>query len=208
MKFYHRIPLFLFNIFYPYKIHGKENIPEGSAVMVCNHFRGIDCGFVADAYHTDIYFLAKKEIFKNKLFGKIVKSFGAIPIDREKPDLKSLMQAITVLKQGHKLVVFPEGSRNKSGTDQLQEIKSGSGVFAVKAKCPIVPMMLLKKPRFLRRTHLIIGKPFELTEYYGKKLTDQDTADIDKIIYDKMVEQHVILKEKLAKKSKKEKAKK
>ena len=207
MRFWHKIPLFIFNIFYPYKIHGKENIPKGSAVMVCNHFRAIDCGFVADAYNSDVYFLAKKELFKNNFFGKIVKSFGAIPIDRENPDLKSLMQAISVLKHGHKLVVFPEGSRNKSGTDQLQEIKSGSGVFAVKAKCPIVPMMLLRKSRFLRRTHLIIGKPFELAEYYGKKLTDQDTADIDKIIYDKMVEQHVILKEKLAKRHKKEKSK-
>ena len=203
MKFWHKIPIFFWSIFYPAKIYGKENIPEGGAVMVCNHFRAIDCGFVAKAYPNDIFFLAKKELFEKKLISKIIKSYGGIPIDREKPDLKSLMTAVNVLKQGHKLVIFPEGSRNKTGTDELQEIKGGTAVFAVKAKCPIVPMMLLSKSKIFKYTHLIIGKPFELSEYYGKKLTDEDISEIDKIIYDKMIEQHEILKGKLAKKPKK-----
>ena len=168
MKFWHKIPIFFWSIFYPGKIYGKENIPEGGAVLICNHFRAIDCGFVAKAYPKDVYFLAKKELFEKKLLSKIIKSYGGIPIDREKPDLKSLMTAVNVLKQGHKLVIFPEGSRNKTGTDKLQELKGGTAVFAVKAKCPIVPMMFLKKSKIFRYTHLIIGKPFELTEYYGK----------------------------------------
>ena len=193
MNFFHKIPLFFFNIFYPYKIHGKENIPEGGAVFVCNHFRAVDCGFVADAYSKDIYFLAKKELFKNKFLAKIIKSYGGIPVDRDNPDMKSMLAAIKVLKEGHKLTIFPEGTRNKSGTTELQPIKGGSMIFAVKAKCPIVPLMLSGKARFMRRTHLIIGKPFELSDYYAKKLCDSDLSEMEKIVSEKMKEQQLIL---------------
>lgn len=200
MKFIHKIPLFFFNIVYPYKIHGKENIPEGGAVFICNHFRAIDCGFVADAYNSDIYFLAKKELFNNKLLGKIIKSFGAIPVDRDSLDIKTMMQALKVLKNGHKLTIFPEGTRNKTGTTELQPIKGGSMIFAVKAKCPIVPMMLNGKAKPFRKTHLIIGKPFELGEFYDKKLTDEDMIKMEQIVFDKMVEQQNKLFELLSKK--------
>ena len=67
MNFLHKIPIFFWSIFYPIKIYGKENIPSGGAILVCNHFRAMDCGFVARAYDKDIKFLAKKEIFKNKI---------------------------------------------------------------------------------------------------------------------------------------------
>ncbi|MBE7087250.1 MAG: 1-acyl-sn-glycerol-3-phosphate acyltransferase [Clostridiales bacterium] len=202
MNFWHKIPLFIWSLFYPCKIHGKENVPTtGASVLVCNHFRAIDCGFVARVYNKDVYFLAKKELFKNKLLGKIVTSFGAIPIDREKPDLKSLLKASKVLKDGHKLVIFPEGTRNKTN-EVLQELKGGSAMFAVKAKCPIIPMMLSGRAKIFRRTHIIVGKPFELSEYYDKKITPEVTEEMDKILYQKMVEQGKILKEILNKKKK------
>ncbi|MBE5734137.1 MAG: 1-acyl-sn-glycerol-3-phosphate acyltransferase [Clostridiales bacterium] len=203
MNFFHKTALFCFNLVYPYKIFGKENIPEGGALFVCNHFSAIDCGFVADAYSKDVYFLAKKELFKNKFIGGIIKSFGAIPIDREKADVKAMVSAIKVLKEGHKLVVFPEGTRNKTGTSELQEIKGGSAVFAVKAKCPIVPMMLLKKARPFSVTKLIIGEPFYLDEFYNKKITPEVVEEMDKIVATKMKEQHAILKELTARKKKK-----
>lgn len=194
MKFLLRIPIFFFSLFYPMKVYGKENIPSGGAVLVCNHFRAIDCGFIKRIYYKNIKFLAKKEVFKNKIIGKIAKAYGGIPIDRENPDMKSLLEAIKEIKKGHKLCIFPEGTRNISGTDELQEIKGGSAVFSVKAKCPIVPIMMLKKSKIFRKTKIIIGKPFELEEYYGKKLTEQDIAEMDKIVREKMIEQQDILK--------------
>lgn len=193
MKFLLRIPIFFFSLFYPMKVYGKENIPEGGAVLVCNHFRAIDCGFIKRIYYNNIKFLAKKEVFKNKIIGKIAKAYGGIPIDRENPDMKSLLEAIKEIKKGHKLCIFPEGTRNTSGTNKLQEIKGGSAVFSVKAKCPIVPIMMLKKSKIFRKTKIIIGKPFELEEFYGKKLTEQNIAEMDKIVSEKMIEQQEIL---------------
>lgn len=193
MNFLHKIPVFFFSLLYPLKVYGKENIPNDGTIIVCNHFRAIDCGFIFRAYNKDVKFLAKNELFKNKLFAKIIKSYGAIPIDRDNPDMKSLLAAIKHVKEGHKLCIFPEGTRNKTKTNELQEIKGGSVVFAIKAKCPIVPIMIDKKSRIFRKTHMIIGKPFTLEEFYGKKLTDEDILNLDKIVRDKMIEQQNIL---------------
>ena len=194
MNFFQKIPIFFFSLLYPIKVYGKENIPEGGAVFVCNHFRAIDCGFIARICDKDIKYLAKKELFKNKLFTKIIRSYGGIPIDRDNPDMKSLLEAIKEIKKGHKLCIFPEGKRNVTGTSDLQEIKGGTVIFSVKAKCPIVPIMMLKKAKIFRRTKIIIGKPFELDEYYGKKLGEQDIMDMAKVVREKMIEQQEILK--------------
>ncbi len=195
MNFFQKIPIFFFSLLYPIKVYGKENIPEGGAVLVCNHFRAIDCGFIARICDKDIKYLAKKEIFKNKLFSKIVRSYGGIPIDRDNPDMKSLLEAIKEIKKGNKLCIFPEGKRNVTGTADLQEIKGGSVIFSVKAKCPIVPIMMLKKAKIFSRTKIIIGKPFELSEYYGKKLSEEDINALDQIVREKMIEQQNILKQ-------------
>ena len=187
MNFFQKIPLFFFSILYPLKVYGKENIPSGACIFACNHFRAIDCGFIVNAHNKDISFLAKKELFKNRLIAKIVSSYGAIPVDRDNPDVKSIISALKVLKSGHKLCIFPEGTRNKTGTTILQDLKSGTMIFAVKAKCPVVPMMLSGKAKLFRKTKLFIGKPFDLSEFYDKKLTDEDLVQMSEILKSKMI---------------------
>ena len=113
--------------------------------------------------------------------------------------MKSLLEAIKEIKKGNKLCIFPEGKRNVSGTSDLQEIKGGSVIFSVKAKCPIVPIMMLKKAKMFSKTRIIIGKPFELSDYYGKKLSEEDIAYLDQIVREKMIEQQDILKQLVAK---------
>lgn len=187
MNFFLKIPVFFFSLLYPIKVYGKENIPEGGAVFASNHFRACDCGYIVRIYKKKVKFLAKKEIFKNKLFNKILKAYGAIPIDRENPDMKSLIEAIKVIKNGNKLCIFVEGTRNKTCTNELQEIKGGAMVFAVKAKCPIVPIMFLNKGKIFRRLKIMIGKPFTLDEFYGQKLDDEQIEKMNVIVREKML---------------------
>lgn len=188
MNFVQKIPVYVFSLFYPIKVYGKENIPKGGAVFSCNHFRAIDCGFIALISSKKTKYLAKKEIFKNKFVSKVVKSYGGIPIDRENPNVKSLLEAIKALKSGNKLLIFPEGTRNISGTNQLQEIKGGTVIFSVKARCPIVPIMMLNKAKVFRTTKIMIGKPFEFSEYYDKKIDDEDIAAMELVLRQKMID--------------------
>lgn len=174
---------------YPVKIFNKENLPQENCVVVCNHLSVIDCIYLAILNKRQNYsILAKKEALKSKVFGKILKGYGAIPIDRDKPEFRTLIDIIKFLKNdGNKLLVFPEGTRNKTGNIDIQPLKDGASIFALKAKCKIVPVIILKKARIFRRNKMIVGEPFSLTEYYDKKGAEQNLEEITKVIYDKMV---------------------
>lgn len=187
MHFFRNFLVKCFNIVYPCKIYGKENIPNGGAILVCNHFSAIDCAFLVDVYSKDNFFMSKKEAFDNKFLAFFLKRFGAIPIDRSGTDLKAFYATAKILKNDHKLTIFAEGTRNKTGTDVLQPLKSGSAVLSVKTKKPIVPIMILKKPKFFRRTYLMVGKPIDFSEFYGKKLSNEDIEKMDEILRESML---------------------
>ena len=194
---------FVSGIFFPIKIYGKENLPEGSAVVVCNHLSIIDSVyFVKLNLHENFSIIAKKELFDNKLVGKILKSYGAVAIDRDNPDVKTLISVIKNLKNGEKVLLFPEGTRNKTGTTELQKIKDGSSIFALRAKCPIVPVIIYKKARLFKKNKMIVGKPFELTDFYDKKGADLDNAKMTNLIYEKMCFEQQNLFETVKKKKK------
>ena len=200
MKAINRFIVNCFCLLYPIKIIGKENLPEGGALLASNHLSALDCGYIAKLYGKDISFIAKKELFKNKLIAKLIKSFGGLPIDRENPELKSIISILKNLKEDHKVVIFPEGTRNKNNPDVLGPFKSGTAVFAVKSKKPIVPIAILKKAKIFRKNYLYVGNPFELSEYYDKKLTDEDTKNIDSIIYEQLSKTRLSLKESIKRK--------
>ncbi len=188
MNGFQRFLLKIVWVFYPTKIYGLENVPEGGAVLACNHYSFIDPVNLARTFSKEnASFVAKKELFDKKLFGKMLASFGAIPIDRDKADFTSLITILKVLKSDRKLIIFPEGTRNKTKTTKLQPLKDGVSIFAIKSKKPIVPIMMKSKPRLFRRTKIYFGKPFDFSSYYDKKLTDDVMKELNQIIYDNMV---------------------
>lgn len=178
-----------FGIFYPQKVYGKENITQGAAVVICNHYKNIDCAFLKKIFKDNSFFLAKEELFSNKLVAGFIRSFGAIPINRKDPALSSIFKATKVLKNGGKLIIFPEGTRNKT-KERLLPLKDGSAVFAVKAKCPIIPVMMLKGAKAFRKTHIIIGEPIYLDEYYDKKIGESEVKELDEKLRSEMLLLH------------------
>ena len=174
---------------FPAKFVGKENIPKGPCIIASNHTSNLDAVLLAVHTWEKKFYLAKKELFKCKLFGSFLKCVGAVKIDRQETDVGAIKNCMRLLKNGKKLVIFPEGTRNHNDDMQLGQVKHGVAMFAIKAKVPIVPMFITKKPRFWRKTKVVIGKPFLLEEFYGKKLdndtltqaSDQVAAKIDQL---------------------------
>ena len=118
--------------------------------------------------------LAKKELFENKLLGFLVKGLGAFPVDREHLSPSTFKTVMTELKNDHQIFIFPEGTRNKEGTKELLEIKSGFLAVASKGDCPITPMLLYRKPKAFRRNYIIVGEPFYLEGENPKRLTKEE----------------------------------
>ena len=170
----------------PTKVVGKKNLPNGGAVLICNHQSVLDIPTIGLNIYKQQRFLGKKELFEKKSKARIYKSLGGIPIDRQNPGLDSIKQCLSVLKSDQRLLVFPEGTRKQQ--HDLQDFKSGAIMFAIKAKKPIVPMWIDKKPKFFRFNTLRIGKPIYFDEYFGKKLSPDEEEQANKLVLDALAE--------------------
>lgn len=168
---------------YPCKIKGKENlIKKGKGqIYVCNHMSNVDMLYLAHYFGFRMRYLAKKELFENKFFGWVLKKIGAIPIDRDKIDLTAIKTSLGVLKDNKTLVICPEGTRNKQD-ENLQEIKNGAAMLAIKAKVPIVPIIVQKRAKIFRKNQVSIGNAFELDQFYSQKVSNEILVEASKII--------------------------
>ena len=164
-------------LLFPTKIIHKENLPKRKtkAIVTSNHYSNWDTVVYAIRLKRKFRFLAKQELFKNKFVGLILKNLGGIPIDREKLTPAAFKETMKQLKLNRQLFIYPEGTRNKSGSKQLLEIKSGIITFASKGGVDITPMLLYQKPKVFRKNYIIIGKPFKLEGENISRLSKEET---------------------------------
>ena len=174
-------------ILFPIRVKGRKNLPRKQGyVLTCNHYSNLDAPMIDVKLCKKIRFLGKKELFKNKFSAFFLKQYGSHPIDRGTSDIKAFKFALETLKNKKPLGVFPEGTRNKTGSDDMQEAKSGAIVFASKANVPIVPVAFTRPIKFLRFTTMIIGEPFYVSGENPQRLTKQEIEDNVKILSDKI----------------------
>lgn len=178
------IPIFLF--FYNYRVTGRENVPKDGAYIACsNHVSAIDPIFVGISLPHRMYFMAKAELFRNKLLGALFHGLGAFPIKRGEADIKSIKTSLKLLGSGKVLALFPEGTRNKTSEVVAEP---GIAMLAVKSKVSVVPVAIISSYKFFKRTKVIIGEPIDLTEYYGRKLLNEEYLKISLDIMNKIEE--------------------
>lgn len=189
-------------LFFPTKFIGKKNLPKGACIIASNHTSNLDAPLLVVHTWEKKYYLAKKELFSSKLKNWFFTKLGGIKIDRNTNDINAIKNCLKVLKNDKKLVIFPEGTRNNNENMKLGEIKHGVALFAIKSKVPIVPMFILRKPKIFRRNKVFIGQPFELSEFYDKKLTNEEMAEASKIVAQKINELREIAQKSLTKKKK------
>ncbi|MEO5952071.1 MAG: lysophospholipid acyltransferase family protein [Chloroflexia bacterium] len=188
----------IFHSLWPLKIVGKDNVPQsGSALIVSNHLSMVDPFVVCFGAHRLVSFMGKEELFRTPLVGFLVRKLGAFPVDRSRRDPASMRIALTLLKDGELLGMFPEGSR--SATGELQELRAGAARLASRTRAPIVPVAVvntdhaLPPGKFLRpaRISVVFGEPFELTELYEKPKDEEAMARALILIKEKIEQLHV-----------------
>ena len=156
-----------FKTFYDFKVDGLENIPTSGALIIAgNHLSNADppaigafAGLVRDSR-----FMAKKELFAVPVLGWFFRRCGYISVDRKRTigDFGALEGAIEVLRRGESLVMFPEGTRSKTG--QPQKPKSGIGFLVYKTGAPVLPVKVQGTFGWpwVRKIRVKFGKPFTL----------------------------------------------
>ncbi|SJZ34102.1 lysophospholipid acyltransferase family protein [Garciella nitratireducens] len=171
----------ILKIFYRVEVRGKEHFPEKTGYIICsNHTHNLDPLVVACFMDFPIYYMAKKELFQNKLISYFLKKFKAFPVDRQKPDIAAIKTAIKVLKNNKVLGIFPEGTRVKSG--EVSRAEPGIAMIAIKAKVKIIPIGISGGYKLGRKVLLNCGQPISLEKYYGKKLSIKEYKEISQNI--------------------------
>lgn len=174
---------------WPTKVVGAENAKKvQGALFTCNHYSKMDSMipyFVL--FKKEAHALAKYELFRNPIAGWFLHKMGAIPVRRGEADVESVKQVLRVLKSGKQLLIFPEGTRNKEGTQEMAEFKTGTARFAIKTKVPVVPMIYYRSPKAFRKNCLYVGEPFTLDEFYNAKTPEEHHKATD-VIREKMDE--------------------
>lgn len=132
-----------------YRRIGLEHVPvSGPAIIACNHVSFWDPILVGLGCRREVHFMAKEELFRNPLFGWIIRAFNAVPVRRGAVDSGALRTAVEVLRSGGVLVIFPGGTRDRS--DELRNPKPGVGFLALAAGAPVVPAHIAGSDRLLR----------------------------------------------------------
>ena len=127
--------------FFRGKVSGRQFPPQsGPFILASNHIAYVDQPLVAAFTGREMFFFAKKELFKNRLFGAVLRKVNARPVRRGVFDRGGLKTAIGLLENGQGLVIFPEGTR--SLTDDFLSAKPGIGMIACQAKVAIVPVYI------------------------------------------------------------------
>ncbi len=139
------IVLAVSRVIFRYRDIDFDKIPQnGRAVICCNHTSAWDAVMLAVCCkNRQICFMAKKELFNNKILGYLFYKAGSFPVDRDGNDFGAIKKAQNVLKNEGLLCIFPEGTRSKTG--EIQQGKAGAALIAVGTKSPIVPISIYRE---------------------------------------------------------------
>ena len=148
------------HLFFPFRVVGLENVPEGAALICPNHASGWDPVLVALSMprKSNLAVMAKDQLFRFPPLAWVFRHLGAFPVKRGGNDLTAMKTAIRSLQEGQRLLLFPEGTRVEKEGDT--DVKGGAILIAVRTKTPIIPVYCGPKHKFLRRTTVVFGEPF------------------------------------------------
>lgn len=143
-------------------VEGRENLPEGGCIICPNHTSLLDPIHVAFAlgHNQRPRFMAKAELFKNPLFAAIIRGLGAFPVQRGAADINSIRESLSILREGGKLMIFPEGTRVREG--ETADAKAGAAFLSSRAGVPMVPMYIQGSAKHFSIVRIRIGEPILL----------------------------------------------
>ena len=187
----HAAVRWFWRLFFGLEIRGSENLRyRENFIFASNHISYADPPIVGSCLNREVSFVAKKELFRNRFFGWLIRSYNAIPIDREETDRRSLKLIINKLKRRESVLMFPEGTRSKNG--EIGELKGGIGFLSLHTRTTVVPVFVkgsnALKDCLLRRKRLEvrIGHPIRLPSGYEPADKKLDYGLLNQMVYESL----------------------
>jgi glycerol-3-phosphate dehydrogenase (NAD(P)+) len=134
------VPFFL--VYFRLARIGREHLPRtGSLLLAANHRSFLDPFVIGALMRRPVYYMAKRELFENRWQAWLLNGLGAFPVDRGAGDRDAMETARAILRRGDCVVIFPEGTRVRSGP--LGSPRRGVGRLALETGAPVVPIAVI-----------------------------------------------------------------
>ena len=172
----------IFNPIYRFDVIGRENFPkEGGVLLVSNHINNLDPIAMGIGSPRPVHYMAKAELFKIPVIGKLASMVHAFPVKRGLSDREALRKGLSILKEGNVLGLFPEGTRSKTG--EIGKGLAGAGFFALRTEALVLPCAIIGPYKPFKKLKIVFGKPIDLTE---ARLTKKSAEDITNLFMDEI----------------------
>ena len=150
------------------KTVGLENVPKEGGVILCpNHIAWKDVILIGSTLPRQIRFVAKKELFNIPILGWLIKTLGAVKLDRGGADVSAIKKTVELAKSGEIVAIFPQGHRYPAVDPSTTPTKNGAGMVAYRSGCDVIPVFINTKNNkyhFFGGVEIIFGKPIKNSE--------------------------------------------
>jgi len=162
----------LFAVYFRCRAAGTENVPrEGPVILASNHLSFLDPPLVGSCLPRGINYLARDTLFRFPGIGALLRSWSAVPVDREGGGASGLKAILDRLLAGGAIILFPEGTRSRTG--ELQPARSGIGLAILKSQAPVIPVRVFGTFEAYGR-HRKIPLPKPVSVVYGPPIDFSD----------------------------------
>ncbi len=194
MKFYSFIRKILKNFFivlFRVEVNGIEKIPEGALIVCPNHISNWDPIILGAVMDRQVRFMAKASLFKIPMLNLLIKTLGAFPVHRGAADPAAIKTAISHLKNGDAVGVFPQGKRYIGTEPDATEFKSGVGMIAYRSGADVLPVSVKSKNYRIipfRKVYINIGDVIPNKELGIENGTRSEYENASEYIFKKILE--------------------
>ncbi len=196
-KIVHWAARLFFKAFFRLKVYGLEHFRPGAGILASNHTSNYDPPALSSSCPEEVHFLAKESLFRVPILRGIIRALNSHPVSGTSTDAGTFREVIRLLKEGNKVILFPEGTRSRNG--QLKPLERGMAFIANKARCPIFPAYIdgtfsiwprgKKIPKLFGRITVVFGPPIEWSEVEG-----MDKREAERVLTERTAESFEQLK--------------
>ena len=173
MNFSYRLGWLFFRAWYAtyfrWRVFNPERVPgTGSVILASNHASFLYPPLVGAGLSRGINYLARESLFRFPGIGALLRSWNAVPVDRDGGGAAGLKAILDRLLAGGGIILFPEGTRTRDG--RLQPARSGIGLVVIKSNAPVVPVRVFGTYEAYGR-HVKFPRPKRITVKYGRPMS-------------------------------------
>ncbi|WP_084245486.1 lysophospholipid acyltransferase family protein [Planomicrobium okeanokoites] len=162
---------------YRFEVTGTEKFPDQGGILLCsNHIHALDPPVVGMTSPRTVHFMAKEELFKVPVLGRILPQVNAFPVKRGMSDREALRSALRILKNGDVVGLFPEGTRSTDGV--LKKGLSGAGFFALRGDADVMPCAIIGPYKPFRKVKVVYGDPVLMAPYRERKASAEEVTSV------------------------------